>query len=42
MNRRGSAVDVLLIGVLLFAVGIGFLLVNFTAHRIYGGLLNNL
>lgn len=41
MNRRGSAQDVLLIGVLLFAFGIGFLVLHFVGTQIYDGLLAN-
>lgn len=41
MNRKGSALDVLLIGVLCFAFGIGLLVMHFTSARIYSALLNN-
>jgi hypothetical protein len=41
LNRRGSAQDVILIGVLLFAFGIGFLVLHLISAQIYGGLLNN-
>lgn len=40
MNRRGSAQDVLLIGVLLFAFGVGFLILHLVGVQIYSGLLN--
>lgn len=39
LNRRGSAQDILLIGVLLFAFGIGFLILHMVGTRIYDGLL---
>lgn len=41
LNRRGSAQDVLLIGVLLFAFGIGFLILHMVGTQIYDGLLAN-
>lgn len=41
MNRRGSAQDVILIGVLVFAFGLGALVLHFASNRLYDGMLNN-
>lgn len=41
MNRRGSAQDILLIAVLLFALGLGFLILHMVGTHIYNGLLAN-
>jgi hypothetical protein len=41
MNRKGSALDVLLICVVVFAFGVGFLILHFSSNAIYDKLLNS-
>lgn len=41
MERRGSALDVILIGVVVFVFAIAFLVMHFTANKIYDGMLQN-
>lgn len=41
MNRRGSAVDVILIGALLFAFGLGFFFLHYTVNQVITQIVAN-